>query len=178
MPAFKRTNTGPGWALIGDAGSFKDQVSAMGITHAFRDAALIVEHLDRAFSINVPLQDALDAYVRARAADYDRYFDLVCKVAEMNPYEAEELEQIYAMQHDRVAIDAMISQFGDTAPVVASAPSAGQGGGDGLPDFLRDYDIERLRYRENTYLGDRAGRDTGASVAASLQRTGTPREES
>ncbi len=164
MPAFKRTNTGPGWALIGDAGSFKDQVSAMGITHAFRDASLIVEHLDQAFSMDVSLKDALDAYARVRASDYDRYFDLVCKVAEMNPYEAEEVEQIYAMRNDQAAIDAMISQFGDTLPVTASAPAGSRIDGDRLPDFLRDYDVDRLRYRENIYLGREAGSPALASL--------------
>ena len=35
---FLRQATGPGWALVGDAGYFKDPLTAHGITDAFRDA--------------------------------------------------------------------------------------------------------------------------------------------
>jgi len=34
---------GPGWALVGDAGYFRDPVTAHGITDAFRDAELLAE---------------------------------------------------------------------------------------------------------------------------------------
>ena len=33
---------GPGWALVGDAGYFKDPLTAHGITDALRDAELLV----------------------------------------------------------------------------------------------------------------------------------------
>jgi flavin-dependent dehydrogenase len=39
---FIRRSIGPGWALVGDAGYFKDPLSAHGITDAFRDAELLV----------------------------------------------------------------------------------------------------------------------------------------
>lgn len=42
----RRRATGPGWALIGDAGQFRDPVSAHGMTDAFRDAELIARTLD------------------------------------------------------------------------------------------------------------------------------------
>ena len=38
---FVRECAGPGWALVGDAGYFRDPVSAHGITDAFRDAELL-----------------------------------------------------------------------------------------------------------------------------------------
>jgi flavin-dependent dehydrogenase len=34
---------GPGWALVGDAGYFKDPFAAHGISDAFRDAELLTE---------------------------------------------------------------------------------------------------------------------------------------
>lgn len=36
-----RRSWGPGWALVGDAGYFKDPLSAHGLTDAFRDAELL-----------------------------------------------------------------------------------------------------------------------------------------
>lgn len=40
---FLRQPAGPGWALIGDAGYFKDPITAHGITDALRDAALLAD---------------------------------------------------------------------------------------------------------------------------------------
>jgi menaquinone-9 beta-reductase len=42
-PGFFRTSHGPGWALVGDAGYFKDPLTAHGITDAFRDAGLLAK---------------------------------------------------------------------------------------------------------------------------------------
>ena len=40
-PARLRQAAGPGWALVGDAGSYKDPLTAHGITDALRDAELL-----------------------------------------------------------------------------------------------------------------------------------------
>ena len=41
LPARLRQPHGPGWALVGDAGWWKDPLSTYGITDAFRDAELV-----------------------------------------------------------------------------------------------------------------------------------------
>jgi 2-polyprenyl-6-methoxyphenol hydroxylase-like FAD-dependent oxidoreductase len=41
IPGFLRRSAGPGWALVGDAGYFKDPITAHGITDALRDAELL-----------------------------------------------------------------------------------------------------------------------------------------
>ncbi len=40
-PGFLRRAHGPGWALVGDAGYFKDPITAHGLTDALRDAELL-----------------------------------------------------------------------------------------------------------------------------------------
>lgn len=40
-PGFFRRSWGPGWALVGDAGYFKDPITAHGMTDALRDAELL-----------------------------------------------------------------------------------------------------------------------------------------
>jgi 2-polyprenyl-6-methoxyphenol hydroxylase-like FAD-dependent oxidoreductase len=40
-PGFIRRPWGPGWALVGDAGYFKDPIAAHGLTDALRDAELL-----------------------------------------------------------------------------------------------------------------------------------------
>jgi 2-polyprenyl-6-methoxyphenol hydroxylase-like FAD-dependent oxidoreductase len=47
---FIRRGTGPGWALVGDAGYFKDPSTAHGITDAFRDAELLARAILRGTS--------------------------------------------------------------------------------------------------------------------------------
>jgi flavin-dependent dehydrogenase len=44
---FIRRGSGPGWALVGDAGYFKDPSTAHGITDAFRDAELLARAIMR-----------------------------------------------------------------------------------------------------------------------------------
>jgi flavin-dependent dehydrogenase len=43
---FYRKSYGPGWALVGDAGYFKDPLTAHGITDALRDAELLANAID------------------------------------------------------------------------------------------------------------------------------------
>jgi flavin-dependent dehydrogenase len=43
---FLRRAHGPGWALVGDAGYFKDPLTAHGITDALRDAELLAHAID------------------------------------------------------------------------------------------------------------------------------------
>ena len=70
-----RSAHGPGWALVGDAGYFKDPYAAHGITDAFRDAELLTAAvLDddlatyeaRRDELSLPLFEILD-----RIASYD-----------------------------------------------------------------------------------------------------------
>jgi flavin-dependent dehydrogenase len=44
---FIKNSTGPGWALVGDAGYFKDPLTAHGITDALRDAELLARAVVR-----------------------------------------------------------------------------------------------------------------------------------
>jgi flavin-dependent dehydrogenase/acyl dehydratase len=70
---FLRQPYGPGWALVGDAGYFKDPITAHGMTDALRDAELlaraVIANDDRAMAVyhkerdvlSIPLFEATDA---------------------------------------------------------------------------------------------------------------------
>ena len=45
LPGYVRRSWGPGWALVGDAGYFKDPITTHGMTDAMRDAELLVTAL-------------------------------------------------------------------------------------------------------------------------------------
>ena len=73
LPGYLRAAHGPGWALVGDAGYFKDPITAHGITDALRDAVLLSDAVAAgtaaAFAryqaardeMSVPLLEATDA---------------------------------------------------------------------------------------------------------------------
>ncbi len=149
MPAFHRELWGPGWALVGDAGSFKDQVTAMGITHSFRDAELITGYIHRAFSGELTMESAMTEYATVRAADYKEYFDMVCRTAEMNAYTRAELEYFYSIQNNQPLIDQLVSQFGDTLPLSKGLPLDKPA--ERYPDFITSFDPAAASYLENYY---------------------------
>jgi len=47
VPGYVRRSWGPGWALVGDAGYFKDPITTHGMTDAMRDAELLVREILR-----------------------------------------------------------------------------------------------------------------------------------
>jgi menaquinone-9 beta-reductase len=65
MHGYLRMPYGPGWALVGDAGYFKDPITAHGITDAFRDAELLVAAIVAAAG-GIPEVAAFGAYEEVR----------------------------------------------------------------------------------------------------------------
>ena len=66
VPGFARQSWGPGWALVGDAGYFKDPITSHGITDALRDAELLAEQVLAARAGAVPEEVALARYQETR----------------------------------------------------------------------------------------------------------------
>jgi flavin-dependent dehydrogenase len=65
-PGYLRRAHGPGWALVGDAGYFKDPATAHGITDALRDAELLARAIISAASGHVSEELALASYQASR----------------------------------------------------------------------------------------------------------------
>lgn len=66
LPGWLRRPFGAGWALVGDAGYFKDPLTAHGITDALRDAELLARAAHDGLSGTTPMQGALAGYERLR----------------------------------------------------------------------------------------------------------------
>jgi flavin-dependent dehydrogenase len=77
-PGFFRRAHGPGWALVGDAGYFKDPLTAHGITDALRDAELL------ATAIDAGSDDALADYQEQRDAASVDVFEATDAIASFN----------------------------------------------------------------------------------------------
>lgn len=86
LPGFVRRSWGPGWALVGDSGYFKDPITAHGMTDALRDAELLSDQILRLHGGVVPEAIALSTYQQTR----DRLSsDLLAATEEVAAYDWE-----------------------------------------------------------------------------------------
>ncbi len=116
MESFIRNASGKGYALVGDAASFKDQCTASGMTHAFRDAELLASHIEEGFA-NKNMDESLKSYARKRHLDTWRYQEFVSKTAEMNPASASEVQMFEALAKNQKQANQFIAMYGDAFPV-------------------------------------------------------------
>jgi flavin-dependent dehydrogenase len=149
MVAYHRQTYGRGWVLVGDACSFKDQWTAMGITHSLRDAELVSGYLDRVLKNEASFEQAMAEYHEVRLADYEDYWGFVCDGAECNPYTREQLEFFHAIQADQSKVDHFMGQVGDTIPLTTAIALDGETRP--LPDHIKNHNPEALNYFANLY---------------------------
>src|SRR5262249_54185211 len=96
-PGHLREAWGPGWALVGDAGYWKDPISAHGLTDALRDAELLARAVIDAASDCRIERAALSEYQRTRDRLSLPLFDVVDTIAGMRWTDAEIPALVLAM---------------------------------------------------------------------------------
>jgi 2-polyprenyl-6-methoxyphenol hydroxylase-like FAD-dependent oxidoreductase len=80
-PGFVRRSWGPGWALVGDAGYFKDPITTHGMTDAMRDAELLGSAVLAAWSGSIPEPEALGSFQLRRDALSAQLFATTDRIA-------------------------------------------------------------------------------------------------
>ena len=81
QPGHVRRSWGRGWALVGDAGYFKDPLSAHGLTDALRDAELLARGIIAVVVDGAAEEDALAGYQATRDALSAALFDVMDVIA-------------------------------------------------------------------------------------------------
>jgi flavin-dependent dehydrogenase len=83
QPNQLRQAFGPGWALVGDAGYYRDAVTAYGISDAFHHAELLAVALDQALRADANEEEAaaLARYQQQRDQALREIFQLTCGLA-------------------------------------------------------------------------------------------------
>ena len=81
QPGWIRASAGPGWALVGDAGYFKDPITAHGITDALRDAELLARAVLSAPRSRHAQLGVLRDYERTRNRLSEPLFDVTERIA-------------------------------------------------------------------------------------------------
>ena len=80
-PGHMRRSWGPGWALVGDAGYFKDPLTAHGLTDALRDAELLARGIITVIADGADERDALASYQMTRDALSTELFNVIDVIA-------------------------------------------------------------------------------------------------
>lgn len=115
-PGFLRRAWGPGWALVGDAGYFKDPVSAHGITDALIGAELVADAIAACVAGDAE-HDALGSMQATLDAMAAEMMPAVVGAAAL-PHDMSELQRAFrdmsrAMRHEWELIE---SRFGAPVP--------------------------------------------------------------
>ena len=110
---FIRRGVGPGWALVGDAGYFKDPLTAHGISDALRDAELLAD------AVAAGGDDALAEYERRRDALSVELFDTTEAIASLE-WDNAGLKSLHrrlsdAMKREVRAMAALFDERGEPA---------------------------------------------------------------
>lgn len=114
QPGIMRRVRGDGWALVGDAGCFRDPLTAHGLTDALRDAELLA----RAVATGGP--EALSGYQAARDRAAITFFELSDRVASFE-WDLEELRALHrALAAEMAAETELVRALGSAGGVRAA----------------------------------------------------------
>ena len=118
VPNWFRTRSGPGWALVGDAGYTKDPITAQGMSDAFRDAELCSAALDDVFAGRRPFAAAMEAYQQTRDDEVLPIYEFTTQLATMEAPPVEMQQLLGAVHGNQDAMDDFVSiTAGTLSPV-------------------------------------------------------------
>ncbi len=115
VPGYLRRSAGRGWALVGDAGYFKDPLTAHGITDALRDAELLAR------AVLAGGDDALAGYQQTRDGLVRGLFEVTDRIASW-AWSLEEVKELHLQLSREMNAEVELLRALDQAPV---APPAG-----------------------------------------------------
>ena len=121
-PGYLRQAHGPGWALVGDAGYFKDPITTHGMTDALRDAQLLAAAVVEAASGGTHERVAMARYQSIRDQLSQRLFEATEAVAAYDwdtPTIQRLLREVSASMSDELDL------LNGLVPAGADAPAAG-----------------------------------------------------
>jgi 2-polyprenyl-6-methoxyphenol hydroxylase-like FAD-dependent oxidoreductase len=113
-PGVIRDCAGPGWALVGDAGYYKDPVTAHGITDALLDAARLARS-------QVTGDNRGESYCHDRNSHAEKIFPLTQRIASFD-WDFEELTALHRdlNQAIRSECDSLVAMADPPSPVLRS----------------------------------------------------------
>ena len=80
---YYRRSSGPGWALVGDAGYHKDPFTGWGISDALKYAEVLADKLHGALAGEQPIDDSAREYEKLRDEQTNDTFEFTCMISEL-----------------------------------------------------------------------------------------------
>ena len=118
LPNHRRRATGPGWALVGDAGYHRDPITGHGMTDAFRDADLLAHAADSALRDRHHAAPTLHDFEAQRDRALADTFRLTRALAAFPPH-----ERFVELQGELGrALDAEARFLAERGPLTAAVP--------------------------------------------------------
>ncbi|MYS05943.1 FAD-dependent oxidoreductase, partial [Streptomyces sp. SID6041] len=115
---FFRQASGPGWALVGDAGHHKDSITARGISDAFLQAELLARHVGGRLDGDPALLDqALDAYGKDRDGALQPGYEATLAVARLDEQHPSRLAMLRAIRQDAELTSIYFDMVAGTATI-------------------------------------------------------------
>ena len=108
-PGFLRRATGPGWALVGDAGYFRDPITAHGISDALREADLLSRAIAGA------ADSGLEGYQTERDARVKGLLDVTDRIAAFD-WDLEEAKELHLELNRQMNAQVEVLRDLDAAP--------------------------------------------------------------
>jgi 2-polyprenyl-6-methoxyphenol hydroxylase-like FAD-dependent oxidoreductase len=117
LDGFFRTASGPGWALLGDAGYHKDPITAQGMTDALLHAELLAAAILEGLAGRRPLAAALTDFGRRRDALAAPMYALTNDLARLAPPSPEMADLVVALQGNKAETSRFLGVISGTVPV-------------------------------------------------------------
>jgi 2-polyprenyl-6-methoxyphenol hydroxylase-like FAD-dependent oxidoreductase len=117
QPNTFRAASGPGWALVGDAGVVMDSITAQGISNALRDADRLAAAIATAFGGAVALATALAAHGRRRDREISASYDFTTGLAEFRTPTAIQRRFFGALRGRPDEITRLLAAFAGITPI-------------------------------------------------------------
>ena len=115
---FFRKPSGPGWALVGDAGLTMDPITAAGISNAFRDAEFLADAIDAGLSGRQPMEQAMARFQQQRDETSMPVYGLTGQMAALAEAPPEMFKVFEALQGNQADTDRYFGVFAQTVPVM------------------------------------------------------------
>lgn len=116
-PGLRRRASGPGWALVGDAGLTMDPITAAGISNAFRDADLLSAAIHEGLCEPQALDDVVARFGPQRDAVSVPLYEFAREMGKLDPPPQAVLDLFMALPGQQEAIDAYFGVFAQTVTV-------------------------------------------------------------
>jgi flavin-dependent dehydrogenase len=97
QPNYFREAAGPGWALVGDAGSHHDSINPSGISNAFTEAEMLAAAIHEGLTDEANFDQAVRRYQDRRDARWLGHWHFIMSLASMEPPSPEYIALLQAL---------------------------------------------------------------------------------